>query len=81
MRTVEFAQHLGKKVLEILSVGDVRQELHIVVVHSLPVQTVDVLVIELLVNLLPGMLEDIFTLLGGPILEFSGKADALPLSV
>ena len=81
MRAVEFAQHLGKHILEVLSVGDVWQELHIVVVHCLPVQAVDILVIELLVNLLPGVLENVFALLAGPVLEFSGEGDVLSLAI
>ena len=66
--------------MEIEVVVDVRQELFICLAVSFPVDAVDVGNIELLVNLLPDMVEDIFALLGRLVFEYSVEADAFLLS-
>ena len=80
MGTVEFAEHLGKEILEIEIVVDVIQECLIVVVIILPVGAMQVLNIELLLDLLPYMLEHIPPLFCRSVLEITGETDGLRIA-
>ena len=80
MGTVQFAEHFGKKVLEIEIVVYVLQECRIVVVIILPVCAVQILNIELLLDLLPYMLEHIPPLFCRSVLEITGETDGLRIA-
>ena len=71
VRTVEFAEHLREKVLEIELVLDVWKELPVVVLETLPVHTVDLRVVELFIHLFPDMVEDVGTFCAGLELIFT----------
>ena len=75
MRAVQFAQHLAQHVTEIVLIINIRQEPAINVAIAFPVYAVDVLNIELVLHLLPDMVENVGTLLVRTIVELCLKGD------
>ena len=75
MRSVQLAQHLGEKVLEIVIVVYVGHELGVILPVAGPVDAMDGRIIELLVDLFPYMLEKVVPFGSGFELIVSGKGD------
>ena len=66
--SVEFAQHFREEILEVEIVVQVRDELLVIGLVAGPVDSVDRRVVELLLDLLPNVIEDVIPL--GLRLEF-----------
>ena len=81
MRTVQFAQHFAQQILEIVVVVDGRQETAISFAVSVPIDAVNVFFIELVLHLLPSMVENVLTLKGRFIIEDSFEWNRFSLSV
>ena len=73
MRTVQFTQHLTQHFRKIVVIVDIRQEALISFFVSIPVRTLQVCHIELIIYLLPDVVEDIFTLTVRTVIEESLK--------
>ena len=73
MRTVQFTQHLTQHFRKIVVIVDIRQEALISFFVSIPVRTLQVCHIELIIYLLPDVVEDIFTLTIRAVIEESLK--------
>ena len=78
MRAVEFAEELGEHFLEVEVVVDVREELGVCGLVACPVYAVDLRVVELLLHLLPDVVEDVFPFLRRSVFEFAAEGDAFP---
>ena len=74
MRTVQLAQQFGQHLLEVVVVVDVRQVTFVGLAIAFPVDAMQVGVIELVLHLAPGVVEDVGTLLGRAVAEVGGKA-------
>ena len=81
MRGVQLAQHLGEHLREVVIVVYVGQEAGIDTAVVVPVHTVQVDVVELVLDLTPYVVEDIVALLVGAVVLKSLEADALGLAV
>ena len=57
MRTIQFAQHLAQHVTEVVVVIDVRQELFVSLAIALPVDTMNLGVVELVLDLTPNVVK------------------------
>ena len=58
-----------------------REELTVGLTVVVPIDAMQIDVVELLLDLLPTVIEDIATLLGGAVLEVSGELDVLQRAV
>ena len=65
MRGIKLAKHLAEHLREVEVVVDIRQETLVGLALCLPVNTVEIDVIELVLHLSPHMVEEILTLLVG----------------
>ena len=81
VRAVELAQHLAQHVAEVVVVVDMGQEALVGRAIALPVDAVDVGVVELVLDLSPDVVEQILTLLVGLPVEGSLEADGLLLAL
>ena len=77
MRAIELAEHLREHVAEVVVVVDIRQELRIGLLVSCPVDAMQLRIIELILDLLPDMVEDIRTLRIRTVVEVGLEADGL----
>ena len=80
MRTVKFAEQFGEHLLEVEVVVDMREELRICLLVSLPVDSMYFRLIEFLAYLLPDMVEYIFALLGRLVFELAAECYAFSFS-
>ena len=80
MRSIEFAQQLAQHFCEVIIVINVREELLIDLLISIPIHPMQVLHIELVLHLLPGMFKDIFPLGIRTIIEERLKFNAFRTS-
>ena len=79
VRTIQFAQHFTQHVAEVVVVVDVRQEALVGLTIACPVDTMQLGIIELFLDLTPDVVEQILALLVGLIVEGSLETDGLHL--
>ena len=80
MRSIQLTEELAQHFSEVLIIINVREELAVGLTVVVPIDTMEVDVIELLLDLLPCVVEDILTLCCGTVLKFSSEADRLELT-
>ena len=78
---IELAEELGEHLGKVLIVVDMREELAVGRAVVVPVHAMQLDVVELLLDLLPAVIEDVATLLGWAVLEVSGELDVLQRAV
>ena len=81
MRAVQFTQHFAHQFLEVVVVVDARQESAVSVTVAFPVDAMNVFLVELVLHLLPSMVEDVFPFLGRLVVEDGFETDRLALAV
>ena len=81
MRTVQLAEHFAQQFLEIVIIVDARQETTIGIAVAFPVDSVDVFHIELVLHLLPSMVEDVLAFFGRFVIEDCFKVYSLTFAV
>ena len=75
MGSIELSENFGEKLLEIEVVVDVREELRVVLLVVVPVNSMEVRIVEFLFHLFPHVVEDVFSLSLRLELVISGIAD------
>ena len=73
MRSVQLTEHFAQHLLEVVIVVDIRQEAFVSLAVALPVNSMNVLVIELVFHLSPNVVEHICALLVWLVVELSLK--------
>ena len=81
VRGVQLAQHLAQHVAEVVFVVDVGQELAVHLAVGLPVHAVQLGVVELVLHLLPDVVEQVLPLLVGTVVERCLEAHVLALAL
>ena len=83
MRGIELTEELAEELCEVLIIIDIGEEATIGGAVVIPVYPMKLLVVELILDLLPSVVEDIGTLLGRSVVELRRVADGLhrPVSV
>ena len=80
MRSIQLSEELAQHFSEVLIIINVREELAVGLTVVVPVDPMEVDVIELLLDLLPCVVEDILTLSCGTMLKLSSEADRLEVT-
>ena len=77
MRSIQLAQHLAQHIPEVVLIINIRQETAIVIAIAFPVNLVQILYIELILNLAPDVVEQVSTLLIRTIVEYGLEVNVL----
>ena len=80
VRSIQLTEELAQHLAEVLIIINVGEELAVGLTVVVPVDTMEVDVIELLLDLLPSVIEDILTLCCRTVLKLSCEADRLELT-
>ena len=77
MRSIQLTEEFAEHFTEVLIIGDIGEELTISRAVIVPVDAVEIDIVELLLDLLPSMVEDISTFGSWAMLKLSCEADGL----
>ena len=80
MGGIKLSEHLTEHVREIEIVGNIRQELLILCLVAVPVYSVDIRIVEFLLDLSPGVVKYVLPLSIRPVLEDSLHLDRSDLA-
>ena len=83
MRGVQLTEELAEELCEVLIIIDIGEEAAVGRAVVIPVHTMELLIVELILDLLPSMVKDIGTLLSWAVVKLSRVADRLhrPISI